>query len=132
MEPSKFNKLVEEFIDQEELILNLKRQDYASSDDRIENFKTVAKFLDVKASDVALTYLMKHIQSLAVAVQSKSYDWCWQNNSGHEGLKQRIADARNYLLLLAACIEEESNVTLRDIYGPIDNIEFGAHQNEKE
>ena len=24
-----------------------------------------------------------------------------------EGLKQRIADARNYLLLLAACIEEE-------------------------
>ena len=29
------------------------------------------------------------------------------DENGNEGLKQRIADARNYLLLLAACIEEE-------------------------
>ena len=27
-------------------------------------------------------------------------------NCGGEGLKQRIADARNYLLFLAACLEE--------------------------
>jgi len=31
------------------------------------------------------------------------------DENGNEGLKQRIADARNYLLLLAACIEEEAN-----------------------
>ena len=31
------------------------------------------------------------------------------NQKRNEGLKQRIADARNYLLLLAACIEDEGN-----------------------
>ena len=40
-------------------------------------------------------------------VRTGKYRWCWETEEG-EGLKQRIADARNYLQLLAACLEEES------------------------
>jgi len=53
-----------------------------------------------------MAYRLKHIQSISHAVRTE-YNWCWQTEQGHEGLKQRIADARNYLLLLAACLEAE-------------------------
>ncbi len=51
---------------------------------------------------------MKHIQSIVLSIKTGSYcdKWYW-NDDGNEGLKQRISDARNYLILLAACIEEE-------------------------
>jgi hypothetical protein len=50
---------------------------------------------------------MKHVQSIALAVRTGKYAWAWETEGG-EGLKQRIADARNYLLLLAACLEAGS------------------------
>lgn len=39
--------------------------------------------------------------------ETGKYDWDWETDGG-EGLKQRIVDARNYLLLLAACLEVET------------------------
>ena len=33
-----------------------------------------------------------------------------KRQKGGEGLKQRFVDARNYLLLLAACLEEEAGI----------------------
>jgi len=101
-----FEELLEEFLEHEAGILEWKRGEYAPNDDRLQNFREVAAFLNKRPAEVALTYLMKHIQSIALAVRTGSYNWTWETEGG-EGLKQRIADARNYLLLLAACLDEE-------------------------
>ena len=91
----------------EEELLAWKCGEYASGNDRLQNFREVAKFLGQMPSEIALAYLLKHVQSIALSVRTGKYAWKWETEGG-EGLKQRIADARNYLLLLAACIDEES------------------------
>jgi len=108
MTPQQFENLRDEFLTHEVRILDWKRGEYAPNDDRLQNFREVATFLERRPAEVALAYLMKHIQSIALAVRSGKYAWTW-NTEGGEGLKQRIADARNYLLLLAACLEEEND-----------------------
>lgn len=101
-----FENLREEFMVHEARLLDWKRNEYASSEDRLQNFREVAGFLGQRPAEVALLYLMKHIQSIAQAVRTGSYAWAWETDGG-EGLKQRVADARNYMLLLAACLDEE-------------------------
>lgn len=108
MTPKQFEELREEFLIHESKILDWKRGEYSSNEDVLQNFHEVAEFLEQRASEVALVWLLKHIQSIALAVRSGKYAWAWETEGG-EGLKQRIADARNYLLLLAACLDEEVN-----------------------
>ena len=104
--PARFEQLVKEFQEQEAKILSHKGNEYSDQEDRLLNFRAVAEFLGRTPAEVALAYLMKHVQSIALAVKTGKYAWAWETEGG-EGLKQRIADARNYLLLLAACLEEE-------------------------
>lgn len=108
--PERFEALWEEFLTHEVRIMDWKRDEYSPHQDRLQNFHQVAEFLGRTPAEVALTYLMKHIQSLALAVKTGKYAWAWETEGG-EGLKQRIADARNYLLFLAACLEEETGMT---------------------
>ena len=110
MTPQQFENLRDEFLTHEARILDWKRGEYSPDEDRLQNFHEVAEFLEQRASKVALVWLLKHIQSIALAVRSGKYAWAWETEGG-EGLKQRIADARNYLLLLAACLEEEKSQT---------------------
>ncbi len=109
MKPEQFEALHKEFMEKEAQILDWKRGEYSPDEDRLLNFRQVASLLGQRPSEVALVYLLKHIQSIILAVRSGDYVWAWEGEGG-EGLKQRIADARNYLLLLAACLEEESGV----------------------
>lgn len=106
MTPERFEALREEFLSHEAKILDWKRGEYSPDEDRLLNFRQVAEFEGRTLAEVALTWLLKHIQSITLAVRSADYAWAWETEGG-EGLKQRIADARNYLLLLAACLEEE-------------------------
>jgi len=106
--PERFNKLCDEFLSKSQEILVWKREEYAPGEDRLENFRTVGNFLNKKPSVIALIYLLKHIQSIAVAVITDVFVWAWTKDGG-EALKQRIVDAINYLLLLAACLDEEAN-----------------------
>ena len=107
MTPERFENLREEFLSHEAKILDWKRGEYSPNEDRLLNFRQVAEFEGRTMAEVALTWLLKHKQSIALAVRSADYTWAWETEGG-EGLKQRIADARNYLLLLAACLEEEN------------------------
>ncbi len=107
MTPDQFENLRDEFLVREARILDWKAGEYTAGQDRLLNFKQVAEFLSQRPAEVALAYLLKHIQSIALAVKTRRYTWEWETVSG-EGLKQRIADARNYLLLLAACLDEET------------------------
>ena len=111
MTPEQFENMRDDFLVHEARILDWKRGEYSPNEDRLQNFREVAEFLGRTPAEVALAYLMKHVQSIALAVRTGKYAWAWETVEG-EGLKQRIADARNYLLLLAACLEEESNEIL--------------------
>lgn len=106
MTPEQFENLRDEFLIREARILDWKAGEYSPNEDRLLNFRQVADLLGQRPSEVALSYLLKHIQSIALAVRSNTYSWAWETEGG-EGLKQRIADARNYLLLLAGCLDEE-------------------------
>ena len=106
--PEQFRELVKEFEAQEEAILDWKAEEYSSGEDRLQNFREVALFLGCRPEDVVLMYLLKHIQSIALAVREGQLDWKWETEGG-EGLKQRIADSRNYLLLLAAALDEATS-----------------------
>ena len=116
MTPLRFSEICEEFISKEQEILNWKRKEYSSQDDRLQNFREIAALTGTNMPQVALTYLLKHIQSIKNAVMTGNVDWCWEGEGG-EGMKQRIADSRNYLLLLAACLDEEAvtNATVTDV-----------------
>jgi len=116
MTPLRFSEICEEFISKEQEILNWKRKEYSSQDDRLQNFREIAALTGTSMPQVALTYLLKHIQSIKNAVMTGNVDWCWEGEGG-EGMKQRIADSRNYLLLLAACLDEEAitNATVPDV-----------------
>ena len=104
--PEQFENLRDEFLTREARILYWKRGEYSPNEDRLQNFRQVAALTGLRMTEVALIWLLKHIQSIALAVRTGNYTWAWTTEGG-EGLKQRIADARNYLLLLAACLEEE-------------------------
>jgi len=104
--PARFETLVKEFQEQEAKILSHKGNEYSDQEDRLQNFHLQAIVQNVEPAVIALTYLLKHILSIAKAVGDGNQPWEWTTKEGHEGLKQRFADARNYLLLLAACLEE--------------------------
>ncbi len=111
MDTTNFENLREEFLSKESELLEYKRGEYAGEGDRLLNFKQISAMFPYcfTPADVCLTYLLKHVQGIALCVGNRDYKkWFWQKDN-REGLKQRIADARNYLLLLAACIEEEVN-----------------------
>lgn len=105
-----FKRLYDEISSEEARIMSWKADAYRKGDDDVLlNFRQVANLTGQRPSQVAMTYLLKHIQTLAIAVKKGEYAWAWWEEEGGEGLKQRIADARNYLLLLAACIDEEDS-----------------------
>lgn len=111
MDIQEFENLREEFLSKEAELLEFKGSEYGAEFDRLLNFKEISALTNMKSVDVCLLYMLKHIQSLVLAIKSRNYQskWYWSNN-GNEGLKQRICDIRNYALLLAACIEEEEGV----------------------
>ncbi len=111
MNNEQFENLRESFLSKEAELLEWKGGEYGSYCDRLLNFEEIANFVGLKEVDVCFLYLMKHIQSIGLAIKDREYKnkWYWNDTNNNEGLRQRIADARNYLLLLAACIEEERN-----------------------
>lgn len=103
---TKFNALCGEFSDKEREIMDWKNAEYARQEDKLLNFREIALFEGRSMSHIALSYLLKHVQAVKKQVRENSFAWAWETEGG-EGLKQRIADIRNYMLLLAACIDEE-------------------------
>ncbi len=109
-----FDALVAEFEAHEKEILNIKRGEYASTDDRIQNFREIAAFNGTSPEQEIWSQLMKHIQGVKNAYTRAPLEFCWQKESGGEGLKQKIADSRNMLLLLAARLDERSGLLEAD------------------
>ena len=115
MDRLKFDELLIKMIEQERVLLNYKRGEYAKGTaDVLINFKQNAAFLERSPEEICLAYTMKHIQSISRSVMSSSrmdtdLKFEWVDAAGKEGLAQRFADARNYLILLAALIKEKED-----------------------
>lgn len=108
MNQEEFKDLCNEMNAKEQALLGFKRGEYVKSDrDVLINFKQVATMMQQSPEQVCMTYLLKHIQSISMAVNHDSQmEFEWKREDGSEGLAQRFADARNYLVLLAALIQE--------------------------
>ena len=136
MNNEQFENLREEFLSKEAQLLEFKGREYGADFDRLLNFKEISALTNMKSVDVCLLYMLKHIQSLVLAIKSRNYQskWYWSNN-GNEGLKQKIADARNYLLLLAACIEDEGSQNMnfsKELQGDNDKLQKRIEELERE
>jgi hypothetical protein len=105
MNRGEFEGLMKSMVDRETKLLLQKRKEYAGDDDVLVNFKQIAPILGCEPEDVAVMYLMKHIQSVCHGAK-RGDPLVWANTDGSEGILQKITDARNYLLLLAAIISE--------------------------
>jgi hypothetical protein len=101
-----FRKLKSEFDDYEAMLLGVKKTEYANDADRLINFKEASQMVGLTPEYYCFVLITKHYHAIRKAVLEGEYNWCWSNEFG-EGMKQRIADIRNYMLLLSALIEEK-------------------------
>jgi hypothetical protein len=101
MKVSDFIKWAESMQKEENRIMLSKGKEYTVSDeDKFKNFKSIAERLHLTPEQVALTYLLKHMDSIRNYVLSGV-------EASDEPIMGRIQDARNYLLLLGGIISEQ-------------------------
>lgn len=98
---SDFIKWAEEMQMEENALMLDKGEEYTVSDtDKFKNFKSIADRMSMQPREVAMVYLLKHMDSIRNYVLHGK-------ESSTEPIRGRIQDARNYLLLLGGIIEEE-------------------------
>lgn len=104
MTNEQFRTFAEQFIKEESSLLNSKGEEYTGKDlDRLSAFKQIASTCKLTCFDVCQVLLLKHIQSINLFINDGVV-------GSTEDILERIHDARNYLLLLAAMIQEERSV----------------------
>ena len=134
MKLKEFQAICEKFFAEETKLLGIKRQAYAGGDqaDVLTNFKQVGAFEGRKPEEVCLTLILKHIQSIQKTVSSGKYisPEFIDSTDGTEGFWQRIADARNYLLLLAALVEERSKEEVEEVLNNLDRSEMPHYRHD--
>lgn len=101
MNTEQFNKVIEDQIALEKDLLKRKGNDYTTNDDRLSNFKEVAKLLGVHHNLIICVYLLKQVCAIMTFVRDGKVE--------SEPIEQRIADARNYLGILLASVKEEQD-----------------------
>ena len=75
-----------------------KARTYATEEDRLDNFKRHGKEWGIPAKVVLGIYMAKHLDSIRSFIRD--------GTQNEEGVIVNIRDARNYLDLLAALVEE--------------------------
>jgi hypothetical protein len=95
-----FIKWAESMQKEENRLMLVKGKEYTVSDeDKFKNFKSIAERMELKTEQVAMIYLLKHMDSIRNYLKTGT-------ESSEESIMGRIQDARNYLLLLGGIIEE--------------------------
>lgn len=102
MEVEKFNNIVNTRLDSCKEILVTKAEQYATSKDRLHNFKDGACVNGCTTKQYALTLVTKHFIALRDKINRDEY-------VSEEFVSEKITDIINYMLLIEALIEEEKN-----------------------
>jgi len=106
MNLERFEKVYKDFEEHERALLISKRSEYAMNADVLSNFKATALSCGMEPEEVCVVLMMKHAQAICKMARDESVRLSWGGNGAIEGASQRISDARNYLILLAALIAE--------------------------
>ena len=108
MKVKDFFKWAEEEFKTEMELMRVKGEEYTvSNEDKLKNFKSIADRLETTPSEVAMVYLLKHMDSIRNYVLNGV-------EASDESISGRIRDARNYLMLLHAIILESKGCVERE------------------
>ena len=103
MQEKEFLELLCKMEEEEHLIMGTKGMEYTQGDlkeDRLANFYRLSRELGIDPKLVLWIYLKKHLDSIVCFIkQGKEYS--------EEKIEGRIHDARNYLVLLNAIIQQQ-------------------------
>jgi hypothetical protein len=88
-------------------IMRSKGQAYSGKEDKLGNFKRVAKKLGLSPKQVWYVYFAKHLDALSSYLKGEYVD--------SEPIKGRLQDLINYVLLLWGLIYEEAEIDLRSV-----------------
>lgn len=136
MNQENFQKIYDETICEAKAILISKGKEYADNEDRLANFKDIARDLGITSEQVCLTYLEKHMRAIKN---------CSRAGRVSKESETRIADCINYLCFLQALQiekkEEEKEAwdkldpasvlekeTTTDIYAPVTKEEVEEYK----
>lgn len=110
MTPERFEALREEFLTHEvpPIWKRWKRRGYPPNVDVLGFYREVAKLRQAPTEVALACTSLSLVQEIVRAVKTGKYVWAWEAEDG-EGLKWRIAHARHFLLLLAACLEDKND-----------------------
>ena len=100
MTTDRFNDLVKEIRETSLDTLTKKNANYASSEDRLHNFKVGAAITGGTPAQAALGYMAKHLASLQDKVNRNDFH-------DREDLKEKVQDSINYLVFIWCCANEE-------------------------
>jgi len=101
MKIGQFEMIVEERISQIRKTLAFKGEEYATSKDRLHNFKRAGRLRECTPEDALLGFFMKHLISVLDIVDKIEVDV-----PSSEVVNEKVGDCINYLILLEALIEE--------------------------
>ena len=108
MKVKDFFKWADEEFKIEMELMRVKGEEYTvSNEDELKNFKSIADRLETTPSEVAMVYLLKHMDSIRNYVLNGV-------EASDESISGRIRDARNYLMLLHAIILESKGLDERE------------------
>lgn len=99
-----FETLVAKMIAEEAAVGKSKGTEYTQGEDRLDNFKRLAKDIGITPKQVLWVFLKKHLDSISTYIR-KEADISPQNLT--EPIEGRVMDARVYLSLLRGLIEED-------------------------
>jgi len=100
MHNNQFTEVVLGLLDECKEMLVKKGEDYSTSDDRLDNFKSAEQFTSLSQWQCWEALFFKHIQSLRTYFRSG-------RKQLNEDVHHRIRDSINYLILLEAMLVEE-------------------------
>lgn len=104
MQWDELQKLHQDMTVDEANLLFSKGKEYASDADALSNFKKRALDVGVSPKQIAWIFMAKHLDSIrSFIANGVTYS--------NEPIEGRIADARNYLALLNALIQDEKTAT---------------------
>lgn len=99
-----FEILLDQMIEEERSMRISKGKEYAQNqNDRLANFKRIANELGLSPMQVWYVYFKKHIDAISSYIKNNGKIF------SNEGIEGRILDARVYLSLLRALVEEEKH-----------------------
>jgi len=105
MDEKEFLKMMNEMEEEEHSILGTKGMEYTQGDlrhDRLANFFRLGNELRIDPKIICWIYLKKHLDSIVCYIkEGKEFS--------SETIKGRVNDARNYLLILYAIIEQQKS-----------------------